>query len=74
MADGHYPRSMLLAVDVQNGFVNEHTRHLIEVVNGLIAAFSGRREPLAFTRFVNLPGSGHERWSVILSSSHPLIL
>ncbi len=53
---------MLLAVDVQNGFVNEHTRHIIEPVNALIGAFTGRGEPLAFTRFVNTLGSGYERW------------
>ena len=62
MADDHHPRSLLLVVDVQNGFVNGYTRHLIDVVNGLIAGFAGRREPVAFTRFVNIPGSGHERW------------
>ena len=62
MADDHAPRSMLLVVDVQNGFVNEHTRHIIDVVNALIGAFSGRGEQVAFTRFVNIPGSGHERW------------
>jgi nicotinamidase-related amidase len=62
MADDHGPRSMLLVVDVQNGFVNEHTRHIIDVVNALIGAFSGRGEQVAFTRFVNIPGSGHERW------------
>ena len=53
---------MLLVVDMQNGFINGYTRHLFDVVNGLIAGFSGRREPLAFTRFVNMPGSGYARW------------
>ena len=53
---------MLLVVDVQNGFVNEHTRHIIEAVNRLIGAFSGRGLPVAFTRFVNTPGSGYQRW------------
>ena len=62
MADDGAPRSMLLAVDVQNGFINEHTRHLVAIINGLIAGFSRRGEAVAFTRFVNLPGSGHERW------------
>ena len=62
MTDGHGPRSMLLVVDVQNGFVNEHTRFIIEAVNRLTGAFSGRGLPVAFTRFVNTPGSGYERW------------
>ena len=62
MADASVPRSLLLVVDVQNGFINEHTRHLIEIVNGLTGAFRGRGEQVAFTRFVNVPGGGHERW------------
>ena len=62
MTDGRHPRSMLLVVDVQNGFVNEHTRHVIEPINRLIGAFSERGEPVAFTRFVNRPDSGYERW------------
>jgi nicotinamidase-related amidase len=62
MNDGHDPRSTLLVVDVQNGFVNEHSRHVIEPINRLIGAFSRRGEPVAFTRFVNTPGSGYQRW------------
>jgi nicotinamidase-related amidase len=62
MADDRHPRSLLLVVDVQNGFVNENTRHIIDSVNALIRAFTDRGEPVAFTRFVNLPGGGHERW------------
>lgn len=54
--------TLLLVVDVQNGFVNEHTRHVIEPVNALIHAFTDRGAPVAFTRFVNVKGGGHERW------------
>jgi nicotinamidase-related amidase len=52
----------LLVVDVQNGFLNEHTRHVIANINRLTEAFVAREEPVAFTRFVNTPGSGYERW------------
>ena len=38
---------MLLVVDVQNGFVNEHTRQIIEPVNRLIGAFRERGESVA---------------------------
>lgn len=62
MADVHGARAMLLVVDVQNGFVNEHTRHVVAIINRLIGAFSARGEPLAFTRFVNTPDSGYARW------------
>jgi nicotinamidase-related amidase len=53
---------LLLVVDLQNGFVNDNTRPILSNVNRLIEAFSGRGEPIAFTRFVNTPGSGYERW------------
>lgn len=53
---------MLLVVDVQNGFVNAHTRHVVAAVNVLVDAFRARGEPIAFTRFVNIPGSGYQRW------------
>jgi nicotinamidase-related amidase len=62
MADPHDPRSLLLVVDVQNGFVNEHTRHIVPVINRLIAACTGRGERVAFTRFVNTPDSAYARW------------
>ena len=62
MTDSAHTHTMLLVVDVQNGFVNEHTQHIIGPVNALIGAFIGGGEPLAFTRFVNTSGSGYERW------------
>jgi nicotinamidase-related amidase len=54
--------TLLLVVDVQNGFVNEHTRHVIEPINALIKSFADRGAPIAFTRFVNVKGGAHERW------------
>jgi nicotinamidase-related amidase len=62
MAEARGLRTMLLVVDVQNGFINAHTRHIVESVNKLIGAFTGRGQPLVFTRFVNTPDSGYERW------------
>ena len=44
---------MLLVIDVQRGFVNEHTRHVVPVVERLQDAF----ERVIATRFVNAPGS-----------------
>ena len=52
----------LLVIDVQNGFVNEHTRPILPTLATLIGAFVRREEPLAFTRFVNRSGSPYERW------------
>ena len=60
MADA--PPTLLLVVDVQNGFVNEHTRHVIGPVNRLIRAFADGGDPVALTRFVNVEGGPYERW------------
>ena len=62
MGDGGGPSSLLLVVDVQNGFINEHTEHVVAPVNALMAAFRRRNTPIALTRFVNTPGSGYARW------------
>ena len=52
----------LVVIDVQNGFINEHTRPVLATITKLIDAFARREEPLAFTRFVNRAGSPYERW------------
>ena len=44
---------MLIVVDVQRGFVNEHTRHVVPVVERLQEAY----ERVHATRFVNAPQS-----------------
>ncbi len=62
MTDERHAPSMLLVVDVQNGFINEHTAHVIEPINTLIGAFSDRGIGVAYTRFVNTPDSGYARW------------
>jgi nicotinamidase-related amidase len=49
----------LLVVDVQNGFINEFTRHIPARVARLIE--TGSFEPVLFTRFVNTPGSPYQR-------------
>ncbi len=49
----------LLVVDVQQGFVNDFTRHIPGRIADLVA--QGDYEPLLFTRFVNRPGSPYQR-------------
>lgn len=49
----------LLIVDVQNGFLNDFTRHLPGRIAELVKL--GRYDPLLFTRFVNIPGSPYQR-------------
>jgi nicotinamidase-related amidase len=45
----------LLVVDVQEGFINQFTRHIPRRIRALID--SGRYSPVLFTRFVNTEGS-----------------
>ncbi|MGH2557694.1 MAG: isochorismatase family cysteine hydrolase [Thermomicrobiales bacterium] len=52
MADGATP---LLVVDVQQGFLNEFTRHIPARIARPIGR--GRFAPVLFTRFINAPGS-----------------
>jgi nicotinamidase-related amidase len=53
---------MLVVVDVQNGFLNEHTHHVLANVGRLVAAWRAHAAPVAFTRFVNREGGPHVRW------------
>lgn len=49
----------LLVVDVQNGFINEFTRHIPARIVELIER--ERHSPVLFTRFVNVEGSPFRR-------------
>jgi nicotinamidase-related amidase len=49
----------LLVVDVQNGFINEYTRHIPARIAALIER--GDHAPVLFTRFVNIEGSPFRR-------------
>ena len=53
----------LVVVDVQNGFVNDESRHVVPRIVELVRSWPG---PVAFSRFFNRPGSSYERligWS-----------
>ncbi len=52
--------SALLVVDVQNGFINDYTRHIPERVVALIE--SGDYDPILYTRFINLPDGPYPRF------------
>lgn len=51
----------LVVVDVQNGFVNEHSAHAVPAVVNLLRAWIARRRPVVFTRYHNYPDSPYER-------------
>lgn len=44
-------KSLLLIIDMQTSFINEHTEHLIKDINVLID--SDKYDYIAFTRFIN---------------------
>lgn len=52
--------SALIVVDVQNGFINDYTRHIPERVVALIE--SGAYDPIFYTRFINMPEGPYPRF------------
>lgn len=55
-------RAVLIVVDVQNGFTNHHSRHVVPVISGFAARWSAAGRPVVFTRYRNYPGSSFERF------------
>lgn len=45
--------TLLLVVDVQNGFVNDSTRHVLEPINALIRQWRENDKTIVFSRFIN---------------------
>jgi nicotinamidase-related amidase len=61
----------LVVIDVQNGFVNRHSQHVIPAIAALITAWTDRNLPVVFTRYLNEPGSAYEKyfsWSRFMGS------
>ncbi|MFF2412412.1 isochorismatase family cysteine hydrolase [Streptomyces sp. NPDC058092] len=52
----------LVVVDMQNGFVNHHSRHAVPAVSDMVAQWSAAGRPVIFTRYFNYPGSFYERF------------
>jgi nicotinamidase-related amidase len=53
---------LLLVVDVQNGFVNDNTRHVVRPIANLVKKWQTEKlGPVVFSRFINLAGSPWER-------------
>jgi nicotinamidase-related amidase len=47
----------LVVVDVQNGFVTSHSRHIVRVVNRVVECWLEASRPVFLTRFINTPNS-----------------
>ncbi|MFD4371078.1 isochorismatase family cysteine hydrolase [Streptomyces sp. NPDC058486] len=55
-------RAALVVIDVQNGFVNHHSRHAVPAVADLVGRWSAAGRPVVLTRYLNYPGSPYERF------------
>ncbi|MGV9408324.1 cysteine hydrolase family protein [Nocardia sp. NPDC003693] len=55
-----FEKSALLVVDVQKGFVNAHSAHVIPTILNLATRWAGTGRPTIFTRYWNFPGSPYE--------------
>ncbi len=63
--------SLLLVVDVQNGFVTNDTAHAVPIIASLTDRWLRLGGKLAFTRYRNYPGSEFERlmdWRALYGS------
>ncbi|MFD8009904.1 isochorismatase family cysteine hydrolase [Streptomyces sp. NPDC058955] len=52
----------LVVIDMQNGFVNHHSRHAVPAVSDLVAQWSAAGRAVIFTRYFNYPDSPYERF------------
>ncbi|MGD3109415.1 isochorismatase family cysteine hydrolase [Streptomyces sp. YGL11-2] len=52
----------LVVIDLQNGFVNHHSRHIVPAVLDLVTRWTRTGRPVIFTRYFNHPGSPYERF------------
>jgi nicotinamidase-related amidase len=63
--------TVLVVIDMQNGFLNDRSRHVIPRVIQTVEEFRKRDIPVVFTRFHNAPNSQYERligWTRLRSS------
>ncbi len=53
--------SLLLVVDVQNGFINGETERVLAPINELIEHWRKKSQPVVFSRFINPAGGMWEK-------------
>ncbi len=53
--------SVLIVVDVQNGFVRSHSRHVVPAIVRLVQEWQKAGGDTVFTRFLNYENSPYER-------------
>lgn len=53
--------SVLVVIDVQNGFLTEHSRPVVPAIVDLVQHWQRAGRDTIFTRYLNFPGSQYER-------------
>jgi nicotinamidase-related amidase len=56
-----FSRSVLVVIDMQNGFVSDKSAPIVEPVTRVAQRWMDAGRPAVFTRFINSPGSPFER-------------
>lgn len=51
---------VLAVIDMQNGFLNKHSQHIVKKVDALIRGCHALNLPVVFSRFFNVAGSPYE--------------
>ncbi len=54
-------KPVLVVVDVQNGFITEHSKHVVPVIADLVRRWQAAAMDIVFTRYLNYTGSPFER-------------
>ncbi|MGH3754275.1 MAG: cysteine hydrolase [Pseudonocardiaceae bacterium] len=54
-------KPVLVVVDVQNGFITEHSKPVVSVIADLVHRWQAAHGDVVFTRYLNYPGSPFER-------------
>lgn len=54
-------RRVLVAIDVQNGFVNEHSRHVVPMIRTTVRKWIAGGGDVVLTRYHNYEGSPYDR-------------
>jgi nicotinamidase-related amidase len=54
-------KPVLVVVDVQNGFITEHSQPVVPIIANLVHRWQVAHGDVVFTRYLNYPGSPFER-------------
>jgi nicotinamidase-related amidase len=54
-------KPVLVVVDVQNGFITEHSQPVVPIIVDLVRRWQAAHGDVIFTRYLNYPGSPFER-------------